>query len=88
MVFGLCVLVYPQVRNARLADPEMQNSNIEFVLFLGGVFQTVFGCFSLIVGFLTAVHDYGSLFLTKILIAVTQLAWIPYVTGGCGRRRK
>lgn len=81
MIFGMCVLVYPQVRNARLADPEMDVSNIELVLLLGGVFQTVFGTFSLVVGFLVTVHDYGSLLLTRVLIAVTQLAWIPFVTG-------
>jgi hypothetical protein len=54
---------------------------MEFFLLVGGVIQTVFGAFALIVGFLATVHDYGSLFLTRTLIVFTQLAWIPFVTG-------
>ncbi|KAL3925861.1 MAG: hypothetical protein SGILL_000110 [Bacillariaceae sp.] len=83
MVFGMCVLVYPQVRTARLAEPELSsdsNGHLDLAVFVGGIIQVVIGIFALIVGFLTTVQDFGSLFLTKALLVVVQLAWMPFLT--------
>ena len=96
MLFGLCVLVYPQIKNARLTGEteiateefgifspgEVEvNHLLEVFLVLGGVCQVVFGAFGLFVGYLAVVHDFGSLWLTRLLIIVAQTSWIPLLAG-------
>lgn len=97
MMFGICVLVYPQLKNARLtgeteietevigiyspAEVEVNHKHLEIFLVLGGVCQVVFGAFGLLVGFLAVVHDFGSLWLTRLLVLVAQTSWIPLSAG-------
>lgn len=46
---------------------------------IAGIVQTIIGTFAMLVGYLALVHDYGNRILTGSLIAVTQLAWIPFL---------
>ncbi len=46
-----------------------------------GIVQIIFGTLAMVVGYLSLVHDYGNRRLTGTLIAVTLLAWIPFLTG-------
>lgn len=86
MVLGLCVLTAPQVQSVRLSATGVEftkntNELINFCLLLGDGCQIFFGTFGLIVGHLATMHDFGSLLLTRLLIAATQLAWIPFLSG-------
>jgi hypothetical protein len=97
MLFGICVLVYPQIKNARLSretavatevfgidipgEVEVNHELLEIFLVLGGVCQVVFGAFGLLVGYLAVVHDFGSLWWTRLLILVAQTSWIPFLAG-------
>lgn len=97
MIFSICVLVYPQVRNARLtgsaevtygvagidSDRQMDFNEdlLNVFLILGGVVQVVIGGLGLLVGYITVVHDFGNLWLTRVVILVGQLSWIPLLTG-------
>ncbi|KAG7373322.1 hypothetical protein IV203_034046 [Nitzschia inconspicua] len=93
MLFGFCLVIYPQVKNAQLTggqelatevvdgvrsrEFELNDKTLDFFLVLGGVCQVIFGCFGLLLGYLSVVHDFGSLWLTRSLILVAQTSWIP-----------
>lgn len=97
MLFGICVMVFPQVKNARLTGEtgvaaevidivstrefEINDELFEMFQVLGGVCLVVFGCFSLFIGYLTVVHDFGNVWLTRLLILVAQTSWITLLTG-------
>jgi hypothetical protein len=93
MLFGVCVLVNPQFKNARqpgetgvskIYSPVESESNHEFLvlaLVLGGVCQVVLGAFAVVTGFLAVVHDFGCMSLTRILILVAQTSWISLLAG-------
>lgn len=97
MLFGICVLVYPQVKSANLTGGQKVATEVigivssgqvsidydllELFLVLGGICQVVFGAFGLFLGYLTVVHDFGSVWLTRLLILVAQTSWIPLLAG-------
>lgn len=97
MVFGICLLVYPQVKNAQLTGEtelasevvgivstgefEINHDLLKIFLVLGGICQVVFGGIGLLLGYLTVVHDFGSIWLTRLLILVAQTSWIPLLAG-------
>lgn len=97
MIFGICVLVYPQVKNANLTGGQevatevigivssgqvnVDYDPLKLLLVLGGICQVVYGAFGLFLGYLTVVHDFGSVWLTRSLILVAQTSWIPLLAG-------
>lgn len=97
MLFAICVMVYPQVKIARLTGEsevateaveivstkqfEINNELLHLFLVLGGICLVVFGSFALFIGFLTVVHDFGNVWLTRLLILVAQTSWIPFLAG-------
>jgi hypothetical protein len=46
---------------------------------IAGIALTIFGTVAMLVGYLALVHDYGHRAMTGGLIAITQLAWIPFI---------
>lgn len=47
---------------------------------ISGLIVATIGSFGMLVGYLTLVHDYATRPLVGSLIALTQLAWIPFLT--------
>lgn len=56
------------------------NNAIENASLASGIVQVVFGVLAMIVGYLCLVHDYSNYRLTGVLILLTQLAWMPFIT--------
>jgi hypothetical protein len=93
MLFGVCVLVYPQFKNAGLTgetgvseiyspvESENNHEYLEIALVLGGVCQVVLGAFALVAGYLAVVHDFGCIWVTRILILLAQTSWISLSAG-------
>lgn len=84
LVMGICVTFQPLAGISSFIGVN-QDGNITYFnviwLICCGIIQIIFGTLAMVVGYLGLVHDYGSCRLTGILLLMTQLAWIPFVTG-------
>jgi hypothetical protein len=91
LVLGTCAAFQPLASVASLTgieedvgseeDVGRSNSAMENALLASGLVQVIFGILAMIVGYLYLVHDYSDYRLTGVLILLTQLAWMPFITG-------
>jgi len=84
LVMGVCVTFQPLAGIASLISVDQDASRTSFDriwLICCGIIQIIFGTLAMVVGYLGLVHDYGNRRLTGTLLLITQLSWIPFVTG-------
>lgn len=84
LAIGVCVTFQPLDGIALLVNVKQDASKSDFDtlwLICCGIIQVVFGTLAMVVGYLALVHDYSNRRLTGTLILVTQLSWIPFLTG-------
>jgi hypothetical protein len=82
MLLGTTALVFPLANIASKVGPDgtTVSEGIPLSSLVAGVFVVNMGIVSMVLGYLSTVHDYGNKYLTGALIAFTQLAWMPFIT--------
>jgi hypothetical protein len=82
MLLGTTALVFPLANIATKVGPDgtTASENIPLSSLIASVFVVNMGIVSMVLGYLSLVHDYGNKYLTGSLIAFTQLAWVPFIT--------
>jgi hypothetical protein len=81
LVLGAMATINPLANVAAGITPGMlPTEGIPLWSLIGGVSVVIMGTLAMLVGYLALVHEYGNRILTASLIAVTQLAWIPFIT--------
>ena len=80
LLLGACATFNPLANVAAGITPGMlPTGGIPLWGLIAGIVLTIFGTVAMLVGYLALVHDYGHRALTGGLIAITQLAWIPFI---------
>jgi hypothetical protein len=82
MILGTCALFQPLANIATILGPNntTYQAGVSFSALFGGLCLVLIGIMSMITGYLQLVHDQGHIWLTAIMIVVTMLASIPYIT--------
>lgn len=82
MLIGTSALVFPLANLSGKIGPDgtTASEGIPLSSLVASVFTINMGIVSMVLGYLTVVHDYGNKYLTGALIAFTQLAWMPFIT--------
>jgi hypothetical protein len=82
MLLGTAALVFPLANIATRVGPDgtTASEGIPLSSLIAGVFTINMGIVSMVLGYLSLVHDYGNKYLTGSLIAFTQFAWMPFIT--------
>jgi hypothetical protein len=82
MLLGTTALVFPLANIASRVGPDgtTVSEGIPLSSLVASVFVVNMGIVSMVLGYLSLVHDYGNKYLTGSLIAFTQLAWMPFIT--------
>lgn len=82
LVLGICATTIPlsDVTNILGTDNLKEATWLKILSLVAGLVQVVFGSLSVIVGYLSLVHDYGNSKLSTSLLVLLQAAWIPFAT--------
>ena len=81
MLTGLPAIILPLAGIASSVGLDTEvGRGIPMAGFVGSIFVLTMGLANVPVGYLQTVHDYGNKYLTGLVILLTQLAWVPYIT--------
>lgn len=82
MLLGTNALVFPMANFATLIGPDKTTASEGIALssLIASTFVIAMGLMAIPLGYLQAVHDWGSHRFTGFLILFTQFAWMPFIT--------
>ena len=82
LVFSAAALTFPLANIATLVGPDgtTASEGIPLTSLIASIFVATIGIVGMITGYLSLVHDFNHKYLSASLVALSQLAWVPFIT--------